>query len=354
MIIIILLFQIGYSALPGIGFLLLTMPVQTVIMKRLFMFRKKAMVWTDKRVKLLQEVLSGMRIVKFMAWELPFLEKIRSIRRLEVTYIRRLLWARSGMMAFAMSVPVIAAILAFLTYSLTKNDLEAATVFATITLFQLMRMPLMIWPIALSSTADAINALQRLSKVFEAETISNQRTTDLTLAEAIRIENASFTWDAAPVNTDAKAQKAAGKEEKLLAKSARKTAAKREPGTGPAKQAMAEVAAKTDQGDVDVTKGTKPEIPPVDGDQTPRKTFEEQIFKVKDVSLSIPRGSLTAIVGAIGSGKSSLLQGMMGEMRRTHGSVTFGGSTALCAQSPWIQNATVREVSDIELVVYIC
>lgn len=32
------------------------------------------------------------------------------------------------------------------------------------------------------------------------------------------------------------------------------------------------------------------------------------------------------------------------EMRRTTGSVTFSGSTSLCAQTPWIQNATVREV----------
>jgi ABC-type multidrug transport system ATPase subunit len=68
-----------------------------------------------------------------------------------------------------------------------------------------------------------------------------------------------------------------------------------------------------------------------------------RIFKLKDIDLTIPRGSLTAVVGAIGSGKSSLLQGLVGEMRRTEGKVTFSGSTSLCAQSPWIQNATVRE-----------
>ncbi len=33
----------------------------------------------------------------------------------------------------------------------------------------------------------------------------------------------------------------------------------------------------------------------------------------------------------------------MGEMRRTDGKVIFSGSTSLCAQTPWIQNATVRE-----------
>ena len=58
---------------------------------------------------------------------------------------------------------------------------------------------------------------------------------------------------------------------------------------------------------------------------------------MQNVSLTIPRGQLVAVVGTIGSGKSSLLQGLIGEMRRTAGSVTFGGSVAYCSQTAWIQ-----------------
>ena len=58
---------------------------------------------------------------------------------------------------------------------------------------------------------------------------------------------------------------------------------------------------------------------------------------VHDVNMSIPRGQLVAIVGAVGSGKSSLLQGLIGEMRKTEGKVIFGGSVAYCSQSAWIQ-----------------
>ena len=50
-----------------------------------------------------------------------------------------------------------------------------------------------------------------------------------------------------------------------------------------------------------------------------------------------------AVTGPVGSGKSSLLQGLIGEMRRTAGTVRFHGSVAYCPQSAWIQNATVRE-----------
>ena len=68
--------------------------------------------------------------------------------------------------------------------------------------------------------------------------------------------------------------------------------------------------------------------------------MEFEPFKVKNVSMSVPRGKLVAVVGRVGSGKSSLLQGLIGEMRRTEGTVKFGGSVGYCPQSAWIQNAT--------------
>jgi ABC-type lipoprotein export system ATPase subunit len=69
----------------------------------------------------------------------------------------------------------------------------------------------------------------------------------------------------------------------------------------------------------------------------------ERVFQLKDVNLEIPRNCFIAIVGEIGSGKSSLLSALFGEMRRTEGKVMFGGSSASCSQVPWICNATVRE-----------
>ena len=53
--------------------------------------------------------------------------------------------------------------------------------------------------------------------------------------------------------------------------------------------------------------------------------------------MEIPRGMLVAIVGHVGSGKTSLLQGLIGEMRKTSGSITFGGSVGYCPQIAWIQ-----------------
>ena len=325
-IMIILLVEIGYSALPGIGFLVLAMPLQTVVMKKLFIVRKKSMIWTDKRAKILQEILGGMRIVKFMAWEVPFLERLSAVRGLELRYIRKLLTIRSGMMAFAMSLPVLAAILSFVTYSLTEHSLQAATIFTVITLFQLMRMPLMIWPMTLSATADAMNALGRLEAVFEAEVVTETRIIDPSMAEGIRIDHASFTWDAAPIVNDDAMKKLKGKDRKAITGSSAAPDAKKKKKTSRmvwhkkqkkitlAEQAHVDIVGgaphNAEAGNAGPTGGgVTTDVPGIDEmeDKTP-----ERIFKIHDVDLSIPRGSLTAIVGAIGSGKSSLLQGLMG------------------------------------------
>ena len=84
---IILLINLGPSALAGFGFFILATPAQTYAMNQLFRIRKKAMQWTDKRVKLLQELLGGTKIIKFFGWEVPFLKRIFSFRKQEMAYV---------------------------------------------------------------------------------------------------------------------------------------------------------------------------------------------------------------------------------------------------------------------------
>ncbi|KAG6856152.1 hypothetical protein H0H87_007058 [Tephrocybe sp. NHM501043] len=72
-------------------------------------------------------------------------------------------------------------------------------------------------------------------------------------------------------------------------------------------------------------------------------TEDEKPFELKDLKFSVPKGSFVAIVGRVGSGKSSLLQALIGEMRKTRGEIVFGGTAAYVPQTAWIRNATLRE-----------
>lgn len=84
---ILLILNLGPSALAGFGFFVFATPVQTMVMKRLFMLRKRSMMWTDKRAKLLQELLGGMRVIKYFAWEVPFLARIFDYRKKELACV---------------------------------------------------------------------------------------------------------------------------------------------------------------------------------------------------------------------------------------------------------------------------
>lgn len=64
---------------------------------------------------------------------------------------------------------------------------------------------------------------------------------------------------------------------------------------------------------------------------------------LKNINFNINKGELTAIVGTVGSGKSSLLAAILGEMRKISGKVRVCGTTAYVAQTSWIQNGTIEE-----------
>ncbi|KAL0414738.1 UNVERIFIED_CONTAM: ABC transporter C family member 14 [Sesamum radiatum] len=64
---------------------------------------------------------------------------------------------------------------------------------------------------------------------------------------------------------------------------------------------------------------------------------------LKDINFEVKKGELAAIVGMVGSGKSSLLASVLGELHKTSGKVRVCGTTAYVAQTSWIQNATIQE-----------
>jgi ABC-type multidrug transport system fused ATPase/permease subunit len=71
--------------------------------------------------------------------------------------------------------------------------------------------------------------------------------------------------------------------------------------------------------------------------------FEEKKEIISKLNLTIPKGSLTCILGKTGSGKSALFHSIVGDMETVSGTVTVNGSIAICTQSPWLQNLSIRE-----------
>lgn len=61
-----------------------------------------------------------------------------------------------------------------------------------------------------------------------------------------------------------------------------------------------------------------------------------------DITLSVKKGGLCALIGPVGSGKSSLLQLVLGELEPREGHVTRGGIISYASQEPWLFTGSVR------------
>ena len=64
---------------------------------------------------------------------------------------------------------------------------------------------------------------------------------------------------------------------------------------------------------------------------------------LKHLDVSIDQGSLLSIIGQVGSGKTSFLMSLLGEMEKIKGDASLVGSVGFVPQIPWMQNATLRD-----------
>ncbi|KAF9067926.1 multidrug resistance-associated ABC transporter [Rhodocollybia butyracea] len=314
----LLIAQLGYSALVGLGVLLLGFPLQIILVKIMFKNRRKGVKITDNRVRLTTEVLQGIRLIKAYAWEEFYVSQIYKFRKQEIARIRKTSIARAALIALVTFIPVLASILSFVTYALSGHDLNVAIIFSSLQFFNIIRAPLIFFPVVLSALSDFLVAMGRISKFLTAEELEEPYTIDFNSKYAVDVDG-EFTWETAGKIVESKF--ARGGPVKGRDKKGGKTTPKSE---------------KSNSLPVTI-QDTKNALPGTDTKD------DEKPFELKNLKFKIPKGSFVAIVGTVGSGKSSILHALIGEMRRTRGEVVFGGTVSYCPQTPWIRNATLKE-----------
>ncbi|KAJ3057372.1 hypothetical protein HK097_008467 [Rhizophlyctis rosea] len=304
---IFLILQLGWPALVGIAILVVSTPLQIVLMRFLSKIRRSVAPLTDSRVKLTQEVLQGIRVIKFFAWEASFSEKIEEIRKKEMRQVFKRAFLGAFVTAIAFALPIFAAALAIVIYGV-QNPLDPTKIFPALTWFNLLRLPLMFLPQLIVNLADMRVAVHRIGSMLTSDELQPQPEVDRNLDYAVKIENGEFAWESKPPEAEKK------KEGKKVGKK--------------------KSGEKVEEVNVDASSSSS------SGSDTegPKTTST-----LRNINLHIPRGTLTAVVGTVGSGKSSLLSALVGEMKRTSGHISFGGSMGYAPQQAWIQNASLRE-----------
>ncbi|ODN79695.1 hypothetical protein L202_03623 [Cryptococcus amylolentus CBS 6039] len=296
----LLIYTLGYSALVGIGVLALTGPYKTFMFKRISKLRKAQTEIIDTRVRLLSEVLNNIGAVKLYAYEKIWAARIGEMRKEELDKLKSNCVGKSSLTMIVAFIPTLAAIMTYITYSLSGHDLDAAIIFSSLQYFNVMRTPLTMLPRIISGFSEAKVAVRRLSELFEAEE----------LEQDIKIDESSNY----------------GVEAKACFQYERLNTVEEEEG----KQQLPPYEKPDDAADAgpnEKSSGATDKIP----------------FSLKDIDLQIPRGSLVCVVGSVATGKTALLSGLLNEMKRTEGEVVFGGSVSYVPQHAWVQSGSVRD-----------
>ena len=185
-------------------------PINTVVFSIVSKQRRLVLKYSDMRVKMMNEVLAGIRIIKFYAWERPFGKEVGGLRGKELEALTRLAYTSAiGFSLILLSAPLIQPVLVFLTYvNIQDGSFSAATAFTTVALFNIMRFPFAFLPMGLLQYIQSRISLKRLERYFDlpelpqyVETTTPPSQPDL-VPGSIAVEKGTFSWvdpDAKPI-----------------------------------------------------------------------------------------------------------------------------------------------------------
>jgi ABC-type multidrug transport system fused ATPase/permease subunit len=308
----LLIWNIGVSALVGIGIFIVVVIFLGSRIRKLMGIRQKASVFTDLRVNLMKELLKNYKMIKFYSWEKSYGERIQNARITEMNYVLKLQSTRNVLMSLAFAMPIIASMATFCTAFDIASGKTAANIFSSLSLFQVLSIQFMLAPMALTFTADMIVSFKKINKFLVCNDIdekhfSIEKFTDEKLS--IKVENGDFEWDQFDDDLNPESNPSSNNDY---------------PSSNTTEVESSEKfsSSLSDAKSHDLKKTAFPGL--------------------HDINIDINKGEFVVVTGSIGSGKSSLLNAIAGLMKRTNGKILVDGDLLLCGY-PWVKNSSIRD-----------
>uniref|UniRef100_A0A8C8IYD1 Cystic fibrosis transmembrane conductance regulator n=1 Tax=Oncorhynchus tshawytscha TaxID=74940 RepID=A0A8C8IYD1_ONCTS len=155
--------EIGPSCLAGMAVLVILMPTQTMFGRLFSKFRSKTAALTDNRIRTMNEVVSGIRIIKMYAWEKPFSALVNDVRRKEISKIMSSSYLRGLNMASFFAASKIIVFITFTVYVLLGNTISASRVFVAVSLYGAVRLTVtLFFPSAIEKLSETRISVRRI------------------------------------------------------------------------------------------------------------------------------------------------------------------------------------------------
>ncbi|KAJ2115005.1 hypothetical protein IW146_002642 [Coemansia sp. RSA 922] len=355
---------LGVSALVGLSMSILYVPLSKMLFKYLTKVEEKLTSLSDERVTVITELLQGIKAVKLFGWESRFLEMVDERRERQLKYMWKLLLAWVRVNVASSLAPMLVLVIIFVVYIIGfGNRLTAEIAFTTISVFQLIRIVFEHLPGFLNWVIGGYVALGRIDSYLAQPQVQDLEKRVVNTdpgSDELGFEGADLEWDSPSSNSKSDGKDLTGVETPdvtehtpLLADSTAAATPHSQLALSPANESYASL-------DRD------------DGSSKRHSSSDDDLvrFALKDIDVQFPHGVLSIVAGPTGSGKSSLLSALIGEMTLTRGRILLPTvdsrldangdyryrdiielsdeglairDIAYVAQEAWLRNATIRE-----------
>lgn len=292
-----LIYIAGLPALAGIACMIFVVPVAAYISSWLQNLRKRLMNATDARIGAVNELLQAIRIVKFFAWEKRFEEKVNMLRENELHLLWSYIFSSAAYRILWTATPVVVSFSTFATMTwLSGANLSISTAFTCLSIFQALQRPVILIPEIVVNVLEAWISYKRIHEYLDTPE----------LADYINVNHENFR-----------------------------------PQEGSIVQFIPDSRFRW------YISGA-----PESGPESANSNSNTKDFVLSNIDLIFPKHGLSVIHGPTGSGKSSLMNAILGELNVIAGGIFLGGDRVLqkgqipvayASQQVWLQNASIKE-----------
>lgn len=324
---------IGVAVFIGLAWLLFVVILAKILMRIAAKLEDKQQSKTDERVRIASEIIEGISVIKAYAWEEPITRKVEEARRAELLAIWRVNCLSTISDALWNSITPVVTAVTLSSYTLLNphDPLTAVQAFTAIALLDILAEPLFTIPQVLHSIVQALVASKRMERLF--------------LLPEVQLPVTANTCSFCPHARSNFVENRTGLDEGVVKFTGQTYAWPR----------MAQQGDENEQAEDEDGEGDEHMRPPsffAQSVDSVAETSQESSFTLSDLKVVVPRGSLVAVVGATGSGKTSLLHAILGEMPPAPTSddsefllapASHAEPIAFASQQPWVFNGTIKE-----------
>ncbi|KAN0025519.1 hypothetical protein ACTFIU_001796 [Dictyostelium citrinum] len=309
---------VGWSGLVGFGVMIISLPINTFFGSKMSKNLMLSLGYSDSRCNLTSEFINGIRFLKLYAWEKLFLDRIEEQRRLQLKYLyKRVIFAIFEKM-LSQTTNAVVLVSTFSVYSI-HNEITLSVAFTAITIFVNLRQPIMRFPEAIHNLLSLIPSSKRIESFLQLPEIQIQpfiNYNNNSIYDDISIDNATFDWNQ---DNDDDEQNDQGYE-----KNSKKN--------NEIKKRLIE---KSEEEYENNNNNNEIEISITRDDK--------ESYLLNNINFKAPAGKLTIICGVVGSGKTSLVNGLIGEIYRVSGRVNMPNQISFTTQQSFLLSSSLRD-----------